>query len=70
MNRNGSGKDVIEPEDDVAIQVKEWSHPFPDTGLDITLSGTTDGRVSGQTNGMPVCGSASRTEIGKLPFCH
>jgi hypothetical protein len=44
--------------------------PIPDTGLDITLSGTTDGRVSGQTNGMPVCGSASRTEIGKLPFCH
>jgi len=32
MNRNGSGKDVIEPEDDVAIQVKEWSHPFQTPG--------------------------------------
>jgi len=30
--------------------------PIPDIGLDITLSGSTDGRVSGQTNGWTVCG--------------
>ena len=44
--------------------------PIPDTGLDITEGGSIDGTVSGQTNGWMVYGSASRTNLGKLPFYH